>query len=222
MLAQYNLTPANLQTQVQSALQGNVIGSLFEKEQQSPIRMVYPGNRSLDVSSLKKLTVFLPNGKPLPISQLANVELRTGDAEVQRENLQAMGVISARLDSLDLGSVMPAIKKNISAINLPTGYHVEYGGAYAEQQQSFKELLIILITSSLLVFGVILFLFKQFRIALAHPGGSGIGYWRQFPGIMANPNSIKRGQLYRSDHDRGYHWRKRHFYLLAVQGKHQT
>ncbi|NOW99042.1 efflux RND transporter permease subunit [Mucilaginibacter sp. SG564] len=166
MLAQYNLTPANLQTQVQSALQGNVIGSLFEKEQQSPIRMVYPGNRSLDVASLKKLTVFLPNGKPLPISQLANVELRTGDAEVQRENLQAMGVISARLDNVDLGSVMPAIKKNISAINLPTGYHVEYGGAYAEQQQSFKELLIILITSSLLVFGVILFLFKQFRIAL--------------------------------------------------------
>jgi multidrug efflux pump subunit AcrB len=43
---------------------------------------------------------------------------------------------------------------------------VEYGGAYAQQQQSFKELLIILVTACLLVFGVILFLFRQFRIAL--------------------------------------------------------
>jgi multidrug efflux pump subunit AcrB len=43
---------------------------------------------------------------------------------------------------------------------------VEYGGAYQEQQQSFHELLMILITSSLLVFGVILFLFKDFLVAL--------------------------------------------------------
>jgi len=42
---------------------------------------------------------------------------------------------------------------------------IVYGGAYADQQQSFKELLMILITSSLLVFGVILFLFRDFRIA---------------------------------------------------------
>jgi multidrug efflux pump subunit AcrB len=43
---------------------------------------------------------------------------------------------------------------------------MEYGGAYAEQQQSFRELLTILIASSLLVFGVILFLFRDFRVAL--------------------------------------------------------
>ena len=42
-----------------------------------------------------------------------------------------------------------------------------YGGAYADQQQSFHELLIILVASSLLVFGVILFLFKDYRIAFA-------------------------------------------------------
>src|SRR6202012_1274844 len=66
----------------------------------------------------------------------------------------------------DLGTVIPAIQKNIAKISLPTGYHIEYGGDYAQQQQSFKELLIILVTSSLLVFAVILFLYKQFRIAL--------------------------------------------------------
>ncbi|MBD1366829.1 efflux RND transporter permease subunit [Mucilaginibacter sp. ZT4R22] len=166
-LAQYNLTPAALQTQVQSALEGNVIGNLFEREQQSPIRMVYPGSRMQDVAGIKNLNVFLADGRLIPITSLATVELHPGDAEVERENLQAMGVISARLENSDLGTVIPAIQKGIAdKVNLPPGYHVEYGGAYAEQQQSFKELLMILITSSLLVFGVILFLFKQFRIAL--------------------------------------------------------
>jgi len=165
-LAQYNITPASLQFQVQTALEGNVIGTILEHQQQTPIRMVYPGNRYLNVSGIENQTVFVPSGKLVPISELASVQLKPGDAEVNRENLQSMGVVSARLEGSDLGSVMPAIQKNIAQkISLPQGYHIEYGGDYAQQQQSFKELLIILITSSLLVFCVILFLFKQFRIA---------------------------------------------------------
>jgi CzcA family heavy metal efflux pump len=166
-LAQYNLTPNALQTQIQTALEGNIVGNIFEKEQLSPIRLVYPGNRSLNVAGLNALNVFLPDGRLIPIHQLARVELHAGDIEIQRENLQSMGVISARLENADLGTVIPAIQKGIAKnVSLPTGYHVEYGGAYAEQQQSFKELMTILITASLLVFCVILFLFRQFRIAL--------------------------------------------------------
>ena len=165
-LAQYNVSPNNLQFQVQTSLEGNIVGSLYEPLQLSPIRIVYPGNRYLSVANIKNLTIFLPNGKLIPISQLADVQLKTGDAEINRQDLQSMGVISARLDNSDLGTVIPAIQKNIAQkVNLPIGYHIEYGGAYAEQQQSFKELLIILITASLLVFTVILFLYKQFRIA---------------------------------------------------------
>ncbi len=165
-LAQYNITPASLQFQVQTALEGNVIGNILEHQQQTPIRMVYPGNRYLNVAGIQNQTVFVPSGKLVPLSELASVQLRPGDAEINRENLQSMGVVSARLEGSDLGSVIPAIQKNIAAkISLPQGYHIEYGGDYAQQQQSFKELLIILITSSLLVFAVILFLYKQFRIA---------------------------------------------------------
>lgn len=166
-LAQYNITPAALQFQAQTALDGNVVGNLYETQQLSPIRMVYPGNRSLNIAGIKNLDIFLGNGNLIPISQLATVAISAGDAEIERQDLQSMGVITARLENSDLGTVIPAIQKNIAEkVNLPRGYHVEYGGAYAEQQQSFKELLIILITSSLLVFGVILFLFKQFRIAI--------------------------------------------------------
>lgn len=166
-LAQYNITPANLQTQTQTALEGSVVGNLFDKQQLSIIRMVYPGSRSLSISGIKDLNIFLPKGEMIPISRLATVELRPGDAEINRENLQSIGIVSARLEGSDLGTVMPAIKKGIAEkVNLPQGYHIEYGGADAEQQQSFKELLMILITACLLVFGVILFLFKQFRIAV--------------------------------------------------------
>ena len=166
-LAQYNITPASLQFQLQTSLEGNIIGNILEREQLSPIRMVYPGNRTLKVEDIKNETIFTPAGKLIPINELATVKLSGGEAEINRENLQAMGIVTARLDSADIGSVMPAIQKSIAQnVNLPEGFHIEYGGDYAQQQQSFKELMTILIVACLLVFGVILFLFKQFRIAL--------------------------------------------------------
>lgn len=167
MLAQYGITPANLQYQMQSSLEGNLVGAVYDKEQFTNIRMVYPGSRTLSVSQIHNTPIFLPNGKLKPISQLANVQLNKGDAEIQRENLQSMGVVTARLEGRDLGSVMKDIQSTIQKnIQLPQGYAVVYGGSYADQQQSFSELLFILITASLLVFGVILFLFKEFKIAV--------------------------------------------------------
>ena len=166
-LAQFGITPASLQYQLQSSLEGNIAGNIFEKEQVNTIRMLYPGSRKISVADLSKLQVFLPGGKLKPITELATVKVNAGDAEIQRQNLQSMGVITARLDNRDLGSAMKEIKASIKAgINLPLGYHIEYGGAYADQQQSFKELLMILVTASLLVFGVILFLFREFKVAI--------------------------------------------------------
>lgn len=166
-LAQFGITPADLQYQLQTALEGNVVGSLYEPEQRSDIRLVYPNHRNLSVESLRKLQIFLPNGKLIPISDLATVELQEGEAEIERENLQMMGVVTGRLDHRDLGSVMRDIQQAVSKqVPLPAGYHIQYGGAFADQQRSFQELLLILIMASLLVFGTILFLFQEVKIAL--------------------------------------------------------
>lgn len=166
-LAQFGITPSGFQTQVQLSLQGAVAGNILEKEQLTTVRLLYPNSRQQSIEGIKNLQIFLPSGKLKSITELASIQLNAGDAEVERENLQSMGVITARLENRDLGSTIKDIQQSISSqINFPRGYHIEYGGEYADQQKSFHELLIILITSSLLVFGVILFLFKDFLVAL--------------------------------------------------------
>jgi CzcA family heavy metal efflux pump len=166
-LAQYGITPANLQYQLQSSLEGNIVGGVYDREQLTNIRLVYPGNQSLSINDISKTPVFLPDGRFMPINQLATVNLTSGEAEIEREDLQSMGVVSARLENRDLGSVIKDIQHAVSAkVQLPSGYAIVYGGAYADQQQSFKELLSILIAASFLVFAVILFLYRDFRIAL--------------------------------------------------------
>ena len=165
-LSQFGITSANLQYQLQTALEGNIVGAIQDREQFTNIRLLYPGNKTLDVNGIKNLQISMPNGKLKPIEQLATVKLIEGDVEINRENLQNMGVVTARLSGRDLGSAINEIKKEVSAqITLPQGYSIVFGGAFAEQQKSFDELLMILITASLLVFCIILALFKEFRIA---------------------------------------------------------
>jgi len=70
-----------------------------------------------------------------------------------------MSVVTGRLNNRDLGSVMKDIKEKVSnEVHLPSGYYIEYAGAYKDQQQSFKELLMILIFSSLLVLELFCFI----------------------------------------------------------------
>jgi CzcA family heavy metal efflux pump len=166
-LAQFGISPASLQYQIQTNQEGNIVGTILEKEQTPNIRIIDSGYKNHSVDQLSRLQIFLPSGKLKAIQELATIQVNEGDAEIKRENLQNMGEVTARLENRDLGSTIGEIKQKIAAgISLPQGYHIEYGGAYADQQKSFTELLYILFASSLLVFAVILFLFRDFRVAL--------------------------------------------------------
>jgi CzcA family heavy metal efflux pump len=166
-LAQFGISPSDFQNQLQTQLEGTMVGTIYEKEQLTSVRMLYPEGAQTPLEKLKRSSVFLPNGNLHPITQLADIQIEQGVAEVERENLQAMIPVIARLDNRDLGSVMQDIKTAIKTqLHLPQGYHISYGGAYQEQQQSFSELLLILIAAILLVFLVMLFLFKRILVAI--------------------------------------------------------
>ena len=165
-LAQYGLTATNFQTQLQTQLAGTTAGAVLEGEQLLNIRLRYPNAAQATLAQMRGEPIFLPNGQRRRLDELAIVSVTAGDAELERENLQAMTAVTARLDGRDLGGAMSEIRQKLEKnVPLPPGYFIQYGGSYAEQQQSFQELLTILGSACLLVFAVGLFLFKDLRAA---------------------------------------------------------
>ena len=165
-LALLGVTPADFQNQLQTQLEGVIVGNIYEKEQLTAVRMLYPDAINTSFEKIKQGSIFIPEGKLHPIAQLSHISIDPGSAEIDRENLQSMIPVTARLNNRDLGSVMKDLQQKIQAqVNLPQGYHITYGGAYEEQQKSFSELMMILITAVLLVFATMLFLFKEFHVA---------------------------------------------------------
>jgi len=166
-LKQFNLSPAQLQFQLQTRTDGSLVGTVQDPMQFTNIRMIYPNRDSAGINALQKTKLFLADGSLIPMKGLASVSLTKGVAEIDRENLKKVGYVTARLYNRDLGSTLKAIQKAVSEkISLPAGYTIEYGGAYQQQQKAFSELELILILAALLVFTVILFLFRRLKIAL--------------------------------------------------------
>ena len=167
-LAQLGLNVSEFQLQLQTQIEGTVLSTIIDNEQIIDIRLIYPDAYQTSIENIKNAAILLPNGNSVPINTVATIKAEKGVAEINRENQKSMGVITARLDNRDLGSTLSDIQTSLAKnLSLPTGYTIEYGGAYKEQQQAFKELMMILVSAILLVFIVILFLFRKIKIALA-------------------------------------------------------
>lgn len=166
-LEQYQLTPADLQFQLQTKLDGTVVGGILEKNQMVNIRL-FDGKPNPTLQQLQRSSIFLQDGQLKPLNEFTDLVIMPGVSQIDRENLKPMVAITARLNNRDLGSTLRELQKKIGAsITLPAGYQIVYGGAYAEQQQAFRELLIILIAAVLLVFSIILFLYRNIKVSLA-------------------------------------------------------
>lgn len=153
----------------QAAMTGGLqTGAVQDGEQMRRILLRFNDFRDLSPELLKQCPIFLPDGKTVPLASVCDVKVIPGEIEQRRENLKSDITLTARLDGRDLGSTMAELQRVIDAdIALPPGYSIDYGGAYAEQQQSFAELATVLALAVLLVFAVLVFLFRRWMIPLA-------------------------------------------------------
>ena len=130
------------------------------------ILMRFRNFRENSLEVIRKQPVFSADGAFRPMDYFARVELSPGDPDITREDLKSNVVVTARLDKRDIGSAITEIRKVLGTrLVLPAGCYITYGGTYAEQQTSFRELLFILIAAIFLVFAVLLFLFRDLRMA---------------------------------------------------------
>jgi heavy metal efflux system protein len=164
-LAQFNLTPADFQTQIKSFNEGVEVGQVQEGEQMIRILIRFTDFKENSLNKIKSQLIFPPDGIPRPLEYFATIELSAGEPDITREDLKSNVVVTARLDNRDLGAAITEIKSVLGKnLLLPPESYIVYGGTYAEQQSSFRELLMILISAVLLVFAVILFLFRKLKI----------------------------------------------------------
>jgi multidrug efflux pump subunit AcrB len=116
---------------------------------------------------MRQTVIVSGTGKTASIGSLATLTETPGQTEIIRENLQRSVNVTARLEGINLGDGIAQIQKAVAASNLPPSIRVEYGGQFAEQQKSFRDLVFVLALAIVLVFMVLLFEFGDFSAPIA-------------------------------------------------------
>lgn len=163
--AEAGLSTDAISTATEGALNGTVVGSVRRGEILEPIRVRYPFHRDDTAAQIRKVLLLNQNGQTVPIGAVANVEVEPGTPELDRENQRLMASVTARLVGIDLGSGVRAVQAKLSNLTLPPGYSIEYGGLYKSQQESFAGLGAVLLVAVIMVFSVLVFAFRSFRVA---------------------------------------------------------
>ncbi|MBK7271376.1 MAG: CusA/CzcA family heavy metal efflux RND transporter [Flavobacteriales bacterium] len=166
-IAQYGLNIADLNRVLNTALAGGKAGVVYEGERRFDLVVRLADMRDADAEKVKNLLVPLPNGKQIPMGQLAVIGFRSAPAQVSREGGARRIVIEANVRGRDIQGVAMDIKSAIEEkLELPTGYYVEYGGTFKNLQEASARLLLTVPLALVLIFVLLFFTFGSIKEAL--------------------------------------------------------
>jgi CzcA family heavy metal efflux pump len=160
------LTVEQVAAQMSAAWLGEVATDLRLLDRRVPVRVRLDDRFRFDPSRLPQTLIRTADGSLLPLSTLAHPERVNSQAELLRENLRQMALVSGRLEGRDIGSAVAEIRSRLSSLKLPVGYTYEIGGQYASQQQAFRELLMVLGIGTVLVFTILVVHFRAWLPAV--------------------------------------------------------
>ena len=165
--ARFGLSVQDIAAVVNTALLGQIASSVLEGDRIVNIRVLANPKSVDEIYTLRELSLRAASGSVVRLSQVADVTEEPSEVELVRDDLRQDIIVSARLEGRDLGSAMKEIQAKLGQAKwLPPGT-IEYGGLYQQQQESFRNLVMVLLAAILLVFTVLLIEFRSFNEPVA-------------------------------------------------------
>ena len=166
-LAHYGLNVADINDLIRTAFAGKTASTVFEGERRFDlvVRFGLENRQSLD--DLKHIMVDLPTGERIPISEVADIAIRRGPAQISRDDTHRRIVIGINVRNRDLESLVEEVRGIVETnISLPEGYYITYGGQFENLQNARERLKIVVPMALALIFILLYFAFGSITQAI--------------------------------------------------------
>jgi cobalt-zinc-cadmium resistance protein CzcA len=165
-VARYGVNVADVQEIVETAIGGKEATRVFEAERRFALILRFPEDRRNSPEAIGNILVSTPSGARVPLAQLATIAFREGPPQISRENVKRRIVVGLNVAGRDIGGFVREAQVRLDKeLNLPTGYYIDWGGAFENMQRAMRRLAIIVPLTILLIFFLLYSTFKAFRYA---------------------------------------------------------
>ncbi|PLX76131.1 MAG: CusA/CzcA family heavy metal efflux RND transporter [Desulfuromonas sp.] len=155
-VARYGLTVGHVQEIIMSAVGGMNVTQTVEGLERYPVNVRYQRDYRNDLDALRRILVPLPNGKHIPIAQVADIRIKKGPPGIKSENARQTAWVYVDLKDIDVGTYVENAQKVIEEkIELPAGYNIIWSGQYEYMQAAEKKLKLVIPLTILIIFVII-------------------------------------------------------------------
>ncbi len=166
-LAQYNVSISDVNKAVNMAFAGQTTGMVFEGEKKFDLVVRLKSDVRQSLEDAQKLLIPTGSGQQVPLSKLADVSIKDGPNQIQREDAKRRIVVGFNVRGRDVQSIVTELQAKInSEIKFPAGYYITYGGAFENLNQAKSRLMVAVPVSLVMIFILLYFAFNSIRQGL--------------------------------------------------------
>lgn len=166
-MKQFGISISEVNRAVQASFAGAIAGQVYENERRFDLVVRLEGDLRKDVEDVRNLLVQTSRGMQVPLGQFANVDIKIGPNQIQRENAQRRTTIGFNVRGRDVQSIVNELKKKVGTdLKLPPGYYITYGGQFENLVAARQRLSIAVPVSLLLIFILLYFAFRSVGLGL--------------------------------------------------------
>ena len=163
-LAQYGLSVKAVNNVLKAAFAGSQAGLVFDEEKRYGLVVRLDRDYRKNLDDIKNLAVSLPNGGMITFDQIADIQIKSGPAQVSRENTKRRLTIGFNVRGRDVQSIIDEVSAKIDKeIKFPSGYFVTYGGQFKNLEAATNRLLVAVPIALLLIFVLLFFTFHSVK-----------------------------------------------------------
>lgn len=161
-LSRYGLSVGDLMKVVRDGIGGRGAGQIINGNERYDIYVRLGAQFRKNQFSIADLRLQSPTGAWVRLGDVADISIDSGPPQVRRDDVQRRVVIQANVQGRDMGSVVKDIRAAISSqVDLPTGYTVDIGGQFENQERAQKRLMIVVPISIGLIALLLYFAFNS-------------------------------------------------------------
>ena len=166
-VAKYGLNIELINQTISAAFAGHHAGLVFENEQRYDLVVRLAVENRQSIEDVSDLFINTPTGQQIPLKQLANIQLRVGPNQIQREDARRRVIVGFNVRGRDVESVVEDLQAAIDArVKFPPGYFATFGGQFENLQAAQARLAVAVPVALLLIFILLFFTFNSIRHSL--------------------------------------------------------
>ena len=167
MLARYGISLPEFAEVVKVMMEGEVVSTVYEGNRSFDLTLKVNDDARSTIERISDLTIDTGNGKKVPLSYVADIKSSAGPNTINRENVSRKLVVSCNATGGELAKAVGAIREKIAGnIELPEGYHIEYGGQFESEERASKTIALVSIFSIFIIFMLLYGEFKNISQSL--------------------------------------------------------